>query len=191
MEEESNISINFLDMTLTRNEYGHIKCKWYRKDISSGRYLHFQGHNPVTHKRNVASAITDRAITFTDPEERLQSIEVVKSLLHENGYPKEFVDEILKDRVNKFYNGKNKDDNTKKLRYIATSYVPGLWERLNKTMREYNMTLGCQASNNIGNVYSRTKYPMPVDMKSKVVYRIDCMDCPATKHRVGKRKTRH
>lgn len=48
IEEEKDKSINFLDMTLTRDEHGNITSKWYRKEMSSGRYLHFQGHNPVT-----------------------------------------------------------------------------------------------------------------------------------------------
>lgn len=99
-------------MTLTRNELGNITCKWYRKEISSGRYLNFQGHNPVTHKRNVASAITDRAINFTNPKDRPQSIETVKRLLDDNGYPKDFVNKIVRERVERFYNGKDRPETT-------------------------------------------------------------------------------
>ncbi|KAG4069583.1 hypothetical protein HA402_005121 [Bradysia odoriphaga] len=162
-----------------------------------GRYLHFQGHKPVTHKWNVASAITDRAIAFTNPKERPQSIETVKKLLRDNCYPKEFVNEIVRDRVNRFYNGKNVDQTTKKLRYISTPYVPGLSERINKTLRPYDMALGCKAENNIGNaVFSKTKCPVPKQMKSKVVYRIDCLDCTGkypgqTKQKIADRTRRH
>lgn len=58
------------------------------------------------------------------------------------------------------------------------------------------MALGCKANNNIGNLYTRTKYPVPTDMKSKVVYRIDCLDCPGkypgqTKQRIGNRIGKH
>lgn len=196
-EEENDKSINFLDMTLTRDDFGNITTKWYRKEIASGRYLHFQGHNPVTHKRNVASAITDRAIAFTNPNDRPQSIETVKTLLHDNGYPKEFVNEIVKTRVNKFYNGNKSVQATKKIRYIAAPYVPGLAERINKTLREYDMALGCKAENNVGNaVFSKTKYPIPKKMKSKVIYRIDCLDCPAkypgqTKQKIVNRTAKH
>ncbi|KAG4068983.1 hypothetical protein HA402_005644 [Bradysia odoriphaga] len=196
VEEEKQMSINFLDMTLTRDIYGNITNKWYRKEISSGRYLHFEGHNPVTHKRNVASAITDRAITFTNPDERPESIRTVKRLLHENGYTNDFVHKIVRDRVNRFYNGKDNSKVTPALRYIATPYVPGLSERINKTVREYDMALGCKSENNVGNLFTRTKYPVPKDMKSKVIYRIDCLDCPGkypgqTKQWIGKRKAKH
>lgn len=197
VEEEKENSINFLDMTLTRDELGNINTKWYRKEITSGRYLHFQGHNPVTHKRNVASAITDRAIAFTNPNDRPKSIETAKSLLRDNGYPDEFVNEIVTNRVNKFYNGKSTDQAPKKLRYIAAPYVPGLAERINKTLREYDMSLGCKVENNLGQtVFSKTKCPVPKNMKSKVVYRVDCLDCPAkypghTKQRINKRMSGH
>lgn len=196
IEQERDNSINFLDMTLTRDKYGNITTTWYRKEIASGRYLHFQGHNPVTHKRNVATAITDRAIAFTNPNDRPKSIENVRKLLHENGYPKDFVNEVISARVNKFYNGNATDQTTKRLRYIATPYVPGLSERINKTMKEYEMALGCKSENNIGKLFSRTKCPVPKSMKSKVVYRVDCKDCPAkypgnTKQRLVNRMAKH
>lgn len=120
----------------------------------------------------------------------------MRKLLNENGYPEKFVAEVVKDRVNKFYNGNNNRINETKPRYIATPYVPGLSERINKTMREYNMALGCKTVNSIGNLYSKTKYPMPKDMKSKIVYRIDCLDCPgkypgSTKQKLVNRTAKH
>ena len=199
IEEERNREINFLDFTITRDEEGNITTKWYRKEFSSGRYLNFKGHNPMTHKRNVAAAITDRAIAFTRPKDRHHSINTVKRLLQDNGYPERFVNKTLKERIDRFYNGNNNNNdnrNQPKPRYIATPYVPGLSERINKVMREHNMALGCKASNNIGNLYSRTKYPIPKDMKSKVIYRLDCLNCPAkypgnTKQKVSKRISKH
>lgn len=87
VEKESNKSINFLDMTITRDDEGNITTKWYRKELSSGRYLNFNGHNPMTHKRNVANAITDRAISFTNPEERHRSIGTVKKAVTRQWIP--------------------------------------------------------------------------------------------------------
>lgn len=56
-------------------------------------------------------------------------------------------------------------------------YVYQLSGRINKTLGEYDMALGCKAENNIGNVlFSKMTYPIPKNMKSKVVYRVDCLD---------------
>ncbi|KAG4076727.1 hypothetical protein HA402_002014 [Bradysia odoriphaga] len=66
---------------------------------------------------------------------------------------------------------------TKKPRYIATPYVPGLSERINKSLRDYDMALGCKVENNVGQILTKTKSAVPKLMKSKIVYRVDCMDC--------------
>lgn len=117
-------------------------------------------------------------------------------LLQENGYPKEFVNEVVKERVDKFYNRNANGQDTKNLRYIATPYVPGLSERINKTIRAYDMALGCKSENNVGNLFSKTKCQVPKHMKSKVVYRVDCMDCHgtypgSTKQHISKRMAKH
>lgn len=193
-EEECNRSINFLDMTLTIDNNGYIRSKWYQKAISSGRYLNFQASNPTTHKRNVVTALTDRAIAFTDPENRKESLDKVRNLLDDNGYPQDFVQNIIKERVKRFYNG-NTNDEKEKMRRIPAPYVPGLSERINKNLREYNMTLASKSYNNIGKLYTRTKYKIPKEEKSKVIYKIEC-ECDReyignTKQLTKKRFSRH
>ncbi|XP_037040265.1 uncharacterized protein LOC119077188 [Bradysia coprophila] len=195
VEEEVSSSINFLDMTLNRRNDGKVDTKWYQKSIASGRYLHFQAHNPMTHKRNVATTLTDRAIALTNPQDRPKSIERVKELLTGNGYPEPFVSNIIANRVDKYYNNcRIKSD--RKNRFISAPYVPGLSERLKKTLNRYDMTLSCKTTNKIGNIYTRTKYKIPKEQKSKVVYQIKCQDCNCTyigitKQKLKDRMTKH
>lgn len=98
---------NSIFQTVIRSENGDLKIVWYRKKISSGRYLNYQGKNPIGHKRNVAIALTDRAVTFTNPMDRPQSLNNVRNLLKDNGYPKDFVEKIIEQRVDRFYNKLN------------------------------------------------------------------------------------
>lgn len=195
VEEEINASINFLDMSLHRKNDGSIETTWYQKSISSGRYLHFEAHNPMTHKRNVAMALTDRAIALTNPNERPKSINKVKELLSGNGYPEKFVSNVIKSRVDRFYNN-GKPKNIQKNRFITAPYIPGLSEKLKKSLNEYDMTLSCKTTNRIGNIYTRTKYTLPKDQKSKVVYQVKCQDCNAvyigiTKQKIKDRMAKH
>lgn len=195
VEEESNKSINFLDMTLNRSDDGKVETIWYRKAISSGRYLHFQANNPMTHKRNVATAITDRAIAFTNPKDRPNSLGKVKELLTDNGYPQQFVSNIIKKRVDRYYNG-NVNKEKKDTKFIATPYIPGLSELLKKVLNKFDMTLSCKTTNKIGNIYTKTKYTVPKQLKSKVVYQIKCCDCGAvyigvTKQKLKDRMAKH
>lgn len=195
IEEEINGTINFLDMTLIRQSDGTISTKWYQKEIASGRYLHFNAHNPTTHKRNVATALSDRAIALTNPQDRPKSLARVKELLADNGYPDEFVSNIIRDRTDKFYNNTKKSSVTPQ-RYVAAPYIPGLSELLKKSLNPHGLMLSCKTTNKIGNIYSKTKYKVPKELKSKVVYQVRCLDCNAvyvgiTKQKLKDRMSKH
>lgn len=179
VEDEANGSISFLDFTLTRLTNGKIETKWYQKSVASGRYLNFQANNPMAHKRNVITAVTDRAIRFTNPKDRPESLAKVRDMMGNNGYPDGFVSDIIKKRVDRFYNGKDQKNTTKK-KFIPTTYVPGLSERLKKSLNQHDLNISCKATNTIGNIYSRMKYAIPKDNKSKVIYSVKCDVCGTT-----------
>lgn len=80
-ENSETKSINFLDMTLTRQDDGSIKTKWYQKEVASGRYLNYKALNPIGHKRNVVTGLVDRSINFTNPEQRPESLNRVRTLM--------------------------------------------------------------------------------------------------------------
>lgn len=111
-----NGSINFLDMTINRTD----------DSIST-----------------VATTLTDRAIAFTNPTDRPKSINKVKELLAENGYPQQFVSRIIEQRVHSFYNGKECQEKMPEQRFISAPYIPGLSERLKKSLNKFNLTLSC------------------------------------------------
>lgn len=174
-------------MTLNRRDDGKIDTEWYQKSIASGRYLHFRAHNPITHKRNVATTLTDRAIALTNPQDRPKSIAKVKELLTGNGYPEPFVSNIITKRVDKYYNN-GREKNEQKNLFISAPYIPGLSERLKKTLNSYDMTLSSKTKNKIGNIYTLTKYKIPKEQKSKVVYQVRCQDCNCTYIGITKQK---
>ena len=74
VEEESDRSIAFLDTKTTRNTDGSIKTSVYRKATHTDKYLHFNSHHPLQHKRSVARTLLDRAknIPSTDEDKNLK-----------------------------------------------------------------------------------------------------------------------
>lgn len=110
------------------------------------------------------------------------------------GTRKKFVQNIIKQRVDRFYNGKPTETKPK-VRRIASPYVPGLTERINKILKDYQMNLASKAANTIGNLYTRLKRPIPRNEKSKVIYEIKC-ECEkryvgSTKQWVKNRFSKH
>lgn len=96
-----------------------------------------------------------------------------------NGYPDDFVSNIVKNRVDRFYKGKAQG-NTEKKKFIPTTYVASLSERLKKALSKYDLTISCKSNNTIGNIYSRMKYTVPKGKKSKVIYKVKCDQCDVT-----------
>lgn len=60
-----------------------------------GTYI-YKANKPMAHKRNVVTAITARAIRFTNPTNRPESLRKVKDLMKANSFPNKFVSNIIK-----------------------------------------------------------------------------------------------
>lgn len=158
IEIETKSCISFLDILLIRNN-NQIKIKWYRKKIASERFLNFKGINPISHKRNVITALIDRAIAFTNPNYRPDSINTIKNILNKNNYPKKFYQPIINNRINKYYNNnKNNNNNTELKKFISIPYISGLSEQINRILKKYNFKIAYKSNNIFKKFYSKLKY---------------------------------
>ena len=104
-ELEANNSINFLDLTLIKNN-GRIITNWFQKKTSSGRILSFHSNHCIQQKRNIVSNLIDRAMLLSHVSFYKQNIDIVKNILMNNNYPIEFIDSCISNRVHyhKFQN---------------------------------------------------------------------------------------
>ena len=147
--------------------------------MTSERFLCFNGTNPMSHKRNVSIALIDRAIAFSHPEFRPESIKKVKSILNFNGYPKKFYDPIIKSRVNNYYNSRDKKKDTD-LKYVSIPYIKGHSERLRKILNKHGFSVSFKTSSTLKKFYSKLKYKVKSEDKSNLIYKINCKNCIST-----------
>ena len=104
-EIESENKINFLDLTIIRNENNEeLKTKWYTKDTWSGRYLNYNSHHATSQKNSVIIGLADRALALTSPEFRPRTLKKVRNILKQNNFPTKQINKIIKQRIFKFYN---------------------------------------------------------------------------------------
>ena len=88
-ETEKDESINFLDILLIKHN-NKIITNWYMKPTSSGRFLNYNSHHPMSQKIAMIYNLVDRAIKLSDKKFHYNNLKHVKKLLHDNGYPKDF-----------------------------------------------------------------------------------------------------
>ncbi|XP_011879094.1 PREDICTED: uncharacterized protein LOC105568230 [Vollenhovia emeryi] len=94
-EMESNNSISFLDVTLTKTDKNNILTNWYQKPTFSGRYINYHSSHPFKYKTNTIISLVDHAILLSDKIYWKQNIALVKKILLNNCFPDKIIDKHI------------------------------------------------------------------------------------------------
>lgn len=176
VEEEIDNQLNFLDMTVIK-EVTNLKTKWLHKNEKC-RYLDYLSESPFTHKKMVAISLIDRAISLSHPLFRPESLNKVRNSLEMNNYPRKFINWIVKERVERFYNGHEDKKDENKDYFVSIPYVKGLTENLSKKLKKFEVAVSAKPMKKVKEkLYSKMKYKIEKDKKKDVIYKIDCKRC--------------
>ena len=96
-EQESDNSISFLDILITRKEDGFIKRSVYRKSTWTGQYLNFYSFCPIRYKRGLVRTLFIRAKKICTSDCLDVELDKITNILLENGYPIKFIKKYLND----------------------------------------------------------------------------------------------
>lgn len=92
-----------------------------------------------------------------------------------NNYPEWFIHNVLRQRVDKHYNGLQNVGENEETKYVSTPYVPCLTEKLQKTLKECGLTLATGPKDKIKHkIFTRLKDPIPPGQQKNVVYSVPC-----------------
>lgn len=100
LEIETNKCINYLDMTIINNN-NSLSTKWFKKEISSNRFLNFYSNHPPHMKTNSVKNLINKSFALTDPIYHNELKTTLTTILKENLYPLSF--------YNKFFINNNKN----------------------------------------------------------------------------------
>ncbi|XP_057325921.1 uncharacterized protein LOC130667978 [Microplitis mediator] len=200
VERESDSRINFLELTLIRNETGGIEFDWYKKPTSSGRYLNYLSHHHLMQKIGVIRNLVDKAILLSDNKYHNKNLAYVRQSLLNNNYPMKLIKTIVSKRVVSLMHRKGriteennytcrnsssvirnnyfdkKIDNFDK-KYICLPYVKHLSESLEIALRKFDIRLTFKNNNNLSWLFCGHKDRLTIYNKSCVVYSIPCCEC--------------
>lgn len=181
MEIENDSKINFLDMTLIRQN-NRIITNWYQKDTSSGRILNFLSAHPYKMKYNVGLSFAKRVQNLSHSSFHSQNTTRIKKILELNNYPHKIITKIINQIPQSNRNQTNnviiQNLNNDKI-YTAMHYIPTLSENLSKSINNSNnISLAYKPVKTLGkSLFTKTKQKIAEEDKSGVVYKIPCGGC--------------
>ena len=174
VERETERKISFLDVTVCRQDDGQLSTKVYRKPTHTERYLSFDSHHPVAHKKAVIKSLTDRAKTIpSSVDQQSKEMKHVIAALSANGYPKRFVIDASKPKRPSPQTPATAPDDKKS--FCILPYVKGTTEPIKRILNNYNIKLA--PHHTIGNLFPKPKDPVPKDQTRGAIYSIPCKVC--------------
>ena len=187
-EIESDSTLPFLDVLITKNDDGHLSTSMYRKPTFTGLYLRWDSFVPKEYKKSLVKCPINRAWHICSCLDGFyKEVDYIKHILVNNGYPQNFIQTLVRKFVqlksssdvkqtvlgpekkqiylNLPFCGSNSSKIGKQLKRIVGKIAP--WTKLNLIFKPVNKLKSL----------SRLKSSYKLLSHSKVVYRINCLDC--------------
>ena len=99
MEVETNKALNFLDLTLTREEH-HISFSIFHKPTQSDTIIPADSHHPVSHKHAAFHSMIHRLIhTPMSVQNYTKELNIIKQIALNNGYHPSIIENILSKKL--------------------------------------------------------------------------------------------
>ncbi|XP_050497674.1 uncharacterized protein LOC126878811 [Diabrotica virgifera virgifera] len=203
-EREQNNSLPFLDMLVHRTQDNSLKTEWYRKPISSNRFINYYSEHPTRTKIKLILGLKSRVIKISHPTYREKSLKRLKNILMENSYPVGLLNKLIFSTatspasITLIDNTNNKKPPTVNMAsqerntsptidtlvpttpqtFGSLPYIPFLTPKLLKLFKGLeNIKIATRNVKTIAHLYTKTKDPLTTKESSKVVYQIPCSDC--------------
>ena len=187
-EKESNNSLPFLDVLISRSENG-FKTSVYHKPTFSGVYSNFNGFIYDEYKTGLVFTMLFRTFSIVSDFSRFHTeIIHLKEILRKNAFPIKLVDNCIKNFLNKkFLNTPVTLTVKKKELFIVLPYLGNLslalrtrlQNSINKNLPFCKIKVIFKSTTRLSNFF-RFKDKVPFNLRSNVVYKFSCGRCNAT-----------
>ena len=168
----------FLDLNVSRGVRENLETKVYRKLTHTDKYLAFDSHHPICHKKSVAKTLLRRAdclpsLLNSKTEER----KYVFSVLKANGFTKT----ILRNCQKPVTTSSTPDEREPATGFAVIPYIQGVTEPIKRILNSHNVKVASK-NRTLGHIFA--------------IYSIPCNDCDneyigQTKRQFGTRFKEH
>ena len=176
MELETNMSLPFLDVLISRKEDGSLAHQVFRKKTHTEKYLHANSHHFPPQKLGIITTLATRAHRISDGDHIDQELEHLHQVFRMNGYDSKQIKKIIskiKRNKNKIKNVNKNDQSKEEGKKIFLPYIKGTTDKLSKTLGKRGFKVLFTPPNSIRKMVDSLKDPIePTHFKG--VYSIPC-----------------
>ena len=136
MEIETNSSLPFLDVLVTRKENQKLGHTVYRKPTHTDRYLHKHSNHHPRQKTGIIKTLTERALRICEPEKLTEELNHLEEALKKNGY----TSKEIKRATHHNYN-KDTSDPQPAVGKVFLPYVKTITDRIGRIMAKHKLKI--------------------------------------------------
>ena len=148
LEDTNGQGLPFLD-TITIRRGTQLEVNVYRKPTHTDRYLDFNSHHPMCHKRSVVSTLLRRTHNIPSTQKgKREEKRRVKAVLRDSNYPTSFINScersLSKPPVDQTSNG-----------FVVLPYVQGISERIGRILRKQQIKVAFKPLRTVNSLFPR------------------------------------
>ena len=135
LEREKDIHLPFFDLNMSRGVRRNLETKAYRKPTHTDKYLAFDSHHPVCHKKPVAKTLLRRVDCLSSSlDSKAEERKYVSNVLKANGYTKTFLRNCQKPVTN----SNALDEREPATGFAVIPYIQGVTEPIKRILNSHN-----------------------------------------------------
>ncbi|XP_050515045.1 uncharacterized protein LOC126890234 [Diabrotica virgifera virgifera] len=193
--EDKHQSVPFLDTKLIRSNNNVIITDWYRKPISSGRYINYWSYHKYNTKINLIKQMKNRILQISDQSFHNKNLKLIRQLFLDNSYPNTLLTKLLFNTTNDTLPGTQTNpvhipqkinptiDTTNAIltprKYFKLPFIQDLTPKLTRIFKsvDENIKIANYTVLTVGSIFTKIKDKTPTDQLSNIVYCIPCASC--------------
>lgn len=183
-EKEDNESINFLDVTITR-EHNRLKYNIFRKATHTSHTINNYSNHPTSHKKAAFQSMINRALNYPLEEAgRKEEISTIKSIAVENNFNTKLIDNMItktkQKRTRLAINPRKEKDVTQK--YAAFTYINQNIYKITNILKKHEIKIAFRTNNKLGHHILNNTIDKQDPLKQSGVYKLTCQtpNCNST-----------
>ena len=155
---------------MSRGVQGNLETSVYRKPTHTDKYLAFDSHQPICHKKFVAKTLLWRADCLpgsldSKAEERKYVSNVLK------------VKNLLRDCQKPVTTGNALDEREPTTGFAVIPYIQGVIEPIKRILNSHNVKVAQKPFQTLGHIFAKPKDPVTKEQRTDAIFSIPCNDC--------------